>query len=247
VIGQNIDDLVTSPDVLEEAVGFTRMAMSGKEVPPTETVRYRKDGSPVDVILAGSPILVGEEFIGAVAVYTDITVRKRMEEELRAMALLDDLTGLHNRRGFFTLAGQQLKTADRMKWRMLLLFADFNGLKWINDTFGHPAGDQALIEVAEVLRETFRESDIIARIAGDEFVVLALETDGDSAEIIVARLQGNLEARNARPGRRYKLSLSMGVARYAPESPCSTEELVARADRAMYEQKEKRQWIVPLN
>ena len=237
VIGQDIDHLVTNPDVFEEAAGFTRMVTGGGRIPPTETVRYRKDGSPVDVLLASSPILVGDEFIGVVAVYTDITARVRMEETLRALALLDDLTGLYNRRGFLTLGQQQLKAADRAKRRMVLLFADFNGLKRINDAFGHPEGDLVLIETADVLKETFRESDIIARIGGDEFVVLAIETGGTPAEILTTRLQENLEARNAREGRRYKLSLSMGLARYDPERPCSIDELVARANIAMYERK----------
>ena len=238
VIGQNIDDLVTSPDVLEEAVGFTQVITGGGEVPPAETVRYRKDGSPVDVIVAGSPILVGGELIGTVTVYTDITARVRMEETLRALALVDDLTNLYNRRGFLTLGQQQLKAANRAKRRMMLLFADFDGLKQINDSFGHPEGDRALIETANVLRETFRESDIIARIGGDEFLVLAIETDGFPAKVLTARLQENLEARNAKGDLRYKLSLSIGIARYEPERPCSIDELVARADRAMYEKKQ---------
>ena len=236
-VGQDLDPLVTSPEVLEEAVGFTQMVTSGKELPPVETVRYRKDGSPVDVLVAGSPILVGDKLIGVVAVYTDITQRKRMEETLRALALVDELTGLYNRRGFLTLGQQQLKAADRTKRRMVLLFADLDGMKRINDTFGHPEGDRALIETADVLRETFRESDIIARFGGDEFVVLAIETDGFPAEILANRLQEKLEARNATEDRRYKLSLSMGLARYDPEYPCSIDELVAQADRAMYEQK----------
>ena len=237
VIGRDIDDLVTGPDVLAEATGFTQMVMGGGEVPPTETVRYRKDGTPVDVIVAGSPILVEGELIGAVAVYTDISQQKRMEEELRAMALIDDLTGLYNRRGFLTLGQQQLRMANRMKRRMLLLFADYDGLKKVNDSFGHAEGDRALIEVAHVLQETFRESDIVARIAGDEFVVLALETVDDSAEILAARLQTNVAARNARGDLRYQLSLSVGVACYDPEAPCLIDDLVAQADRAMYEQK----------
>ena len=120
---------------------------------------------------------------------------------------------------------------------MVLLFADFDGLKQINDTLGHPEGDRALIETADVLRETFRESDIIARIAGDEFVVLAIETNGVPAEVLITRLQQSLEARNARRDRHYKLSLSVGLARYDPEHPCSIDELVAQADRAMYERK----------
>jgi diguanylate cyclase (GGDEF)-like protein len=191
----------------------------------------------VDVLVAGSPILVGDEFIGVVAVYTDITARVRMEETLRALALLDDLTDLYNRRGFSILAEQQLKMAQRGKRKMLLLFADLDGMKQINDTFGHPEGDRALIEAAEALEETFRESDIIARIGGDEFVVLAIETNGSPAEVLIHRLQENLEARNARGGRRYELSLSVGLARYDPEHPCSIDELVAQADRAMYERK----------
>ena len=200
-------------------------------------MRYRKDGSPVDVILAGSPILVGGEFIGAVAVYTDITERVRMEETLLALSLIDELTSLYNRRGFLILAEQQLKTANRAKRRMMLLFADFDGLKQINDTFGHTEGDRALIETASVLTETFREADIVARIAGHELVVLAIETDGVPAEILTTRLQENLKARNVREGLPYKLSLSVGLARYDPKHPCSIDELLAQADRAMYAKK----------
>ena len=99
-----------------------------------------------------------------------------------------------------------------------------------------------MIETADVLRETFRESDIIARIGGDEFVVLAIETNGSPAEVLIHRLQENLEARNAREGRRYELSLSVGLARYDPERPCSIDELVAQADRAMYEKKQGNPW-----
>jgi diguanylate cyclase (GGDEF)-like protein len=172
-------------------------------------------------------------------VYTDITARKRMEEALRALALVDDLTGLYNRRGFFTMSQQQLKMADRTRIRMALLFADFDDLKHINDTLGHPEGDRALIEVADVFKETFRESDIIARIAGDEFVVLAIETDSVSPEVLASRLQENLEASNARLDRQYKLSLSIGTARYDPERPCLIDELLTRADRAMYEKKQR--------
>jgi PAS domain S-box-containing protein len=83
VIGQDVDDIITSPEVFEEAVGFTQTVMGGGEVLPTETIRYRKGGSPVDVIVAGSPIMVEDELIGTVAVYTDITERARMEEALK--------------------------------------------------------------------------------------------------------------------------------------------------------------------
>ena len=237
VIGQDIDDLITGPDTLEEAAKFRARVTRGQDLLPVETIRYQKDGSPVNVIAARSPILVGDELIGVVAVYTDITERVQMEEALRALLLTDELTGLYNRQCFSILGEQQLRIADRGKRRMLLLLSDLDDLQWINDTFGHPEGDWALIEVADVLTETFRKSDVIARIGGDEFVVLALETGGDPAEALTTRLQESLETHNAKEGRRYKLSLSVGLARYDPECPCSIDELLAQADRAMHEKK----------
>jgi len=165
---------------------------------------------------------------------------KQLEEmvtKLRDQALVDELTGLYNRRGFMFLAQQQLKLANRNKTGILLLFSDFNNLKWINDTLGHHKGDLALIEIANILKETFREPDIIARIGGDEFGVLAIGSRRDSAEMLISRLQENLDSHNAKGKRRYKLSLSMGIARYDPECPCSIDELLGRADTLMYEQK----------
>jgi len=171
----------------------------------------------------------------------DITEIVRLREKLRAMAFLDALTGVYNRRGFFTLAHQQLRIAERAQREMSLLVTDLDGLKGINDTLGHHEGDQALIEIAQVLKETFRESDVVARIGGDEFAVLAIEASGASVEILTVRLQENLEARNAQRDHHYKLSLSVGVARYDPENPSSIEELMRSADARMYEHKRAKQ------
>lgn len=163
--------------------------------------------------------------------------RNQLRMAVRAMALVDELTGLYNRRGFLTLARQQLQVADRLEKRMSQTFVDLDGLKWINDTFGHPEGDRSLIETADLLRDTFRESDIIARIGGDEFVVLAFEAPGTSTELFAARLKRALAGRNAPPERRYPLALSMGVACYDPAIPCAIDELVQRADQLMYADK----------
>ncbi|MFN2398605.1 MAG: diguanylate cyclase [Gemmatimonadaceae bacterium] len=167
--------------------------------------------------------------------------RHQLQVALRAMSLIDDLTGLYNRRGFLTLAKQQLKVADRMKKRVSQIFVDLDGLKAINDAQGHRAGDHALIEAADILKETFRDSDIIARIGGDEFVVLAMETSGATAETFAARLAENVRVRNARDARLVPLSFSMGVAYYDPENPCTIEELLARADTLMYNEKRAKQ------
>lgn len=167
--------------------------------------------------------------------------RKHMIEELRSLYLQDDLTGLYNRRGFITLSLQQLKMASRLKGDIFLLFFDLDNLKSINDTLGHREGDSALIDVANILQKTFRRSDIIGRIGGDEFAVLVMETSQPSTDKLVNRFQENLEACNSKRNSRPKLSLSMGLARYDPKRTGSIDELLTRADRLMYEQKRKKQ------
>ncbi len=180
------------------------------------------------------------ELIEIVGALLDITDRKRTEEALRTLSLADELTGLYNRRGFFTMAEQQLRIANRMKKSMMLLFADLDDLKWINDNMGHNEGDLALVDVADILRKTFRESDFVARIGGDEFVVLAIETEEVNAEILGKRLEENLRACNAGRNRSYNLSISAGVSRYNPESGCSIDELLSKADKFMYKHKRKK-------
>ena len=166
--------------------------------------------------------------------------RQQLQEELRALSLIDELTGLHNRRGFLALAQQQVKLANRTKRPFLLLMADVDGLKAINDTWGHPAGDLALIDAATMLKETFRESDIIARLGGDEFVALLIEADVDAdTTLITERVRQRLTALNAQSGRRHLLSISVGIAVYDPTHPSSIEELLAQADTLMYDQKRR--------
>jgi diguanylate cyclase (GGDEF)-like protein len=123
----------------------------------------------------------------------DITERRRLEELQHALSITDELTGLHNRRGFFTLAQQQMKVSERSGGALLLFFVDLDDLKHINDTFGHLEGDKALIEVSNVLRDTFRESDIIGRIGGDEFAVLAIETSDLTEEALITRLRDAID------------------------------------------------------
>jgi len=161
------------------------------------------------------------------------------EETLRALSLTDELTGLYNRRRFFVLTEQHLKVAIRTKRRPLLLYIDMDDLKWINDHCGHNEGDQALIDFASILKKTFRESDIIARIGGDEFVVL-LESTDENDEILMTRLYENIRDYNASASQHHKLSISMGAAQFDPASPISIDELLYKADALMYAQKRKR-------
>ncbi len=162
-----------------------------------------------------------------------------LQAELGNLALKDDLTGFYNRRGFQVLAERQLKLGRRFGRGMLLFFIDVDGLKQINDSFGHAAGDQALKRTAEILKNTFRDSDIIARLGGDEFAVLAIEASGHSETAIQARLRRYLRAANAGEAGR-NVSVSVGVARFDHRNVASIAELMAHADHAMYQQKRSR-------
>ena len=123
---------------------------------------------------------------------------------------------------------------------MLLIFGDLDNMKGINDTFGHKEGDQALVDTSQILRETFRESDIIARIGGDEFVILAMNRLETSAEKLISRFEQVLNEHHLQAKRSYTLSLSLGIAYFDAKNPCSIDVLLAQADKLMYENKPKK-------
>jgi diguanylate cyclase (GGDEF)-like protein/PAS domain S-box-containing protein len=166
--------------------------------------------------------------------------RKRLEEEIRSLSLTDELTGLNNRRGFVHLAEQELKLAHRNNRPMLLFFGDVDHLKLINDSLGHAQGDIALKEISAILKDSFRDADIMARIGGDEFVVLTLDDSRENADALTRRVEAALEVCNQQPDRAYQLTLSLGVAHYDPASPTTLEDLLAKADSQMYLQKQSR-------
>lgn len=158
-------------------------------------------------------------------------------QDLRNLALLDELTGLFNRRGFMALAWHQLKVATRRKRPITVLFVDIDGMKKINDTQGHHHGDAALLAVADILRGGFRESDIVARVGGDEFCALLVDDLGTDP---LTRVHSCLDTLNSTDAA-HPLSVSMGVARYDADHPCSVEELIERADEDMYRAKRAKQ------
>jgi diguanylate cyclase (GGDEF)-like protein len=181
------------------------------------------------------------------ALIYDVTLHKLAEatvrdeaEAIRSQSVRDELTGLYNRRGFLELSRQQLSIAAHMARPALLFFVDLNGMKSINDRLGHEQGDQALAETAEILRATFRTSDVLARLGGDEFVALLMDADVTQQASFEARVQREVDLRNARSGRAFQLSLSIGSAAFDPTAPQTIDALVARADAVMYEQKRQR-------
>ncbi|HEY5404655.1 MAG TPA: diguanylate cyclase [Pyrinomonadaceae bacterium] len=159
------------------------------------------------------------------------------QESLRNLSLTDDLTGLYNRRGFFALAKQQLSSARREGRHASLVYIDMDGLKRLNDTHGHEIGSRVIQEVGDILRETFRSSDLIARIGGDEFVVFETSNDQIDEGTDVQRLQDNVTRHNAQQARDYEISLSIGVASMDSDSSMTLEELLKNGDKTMYQQK----------
>ncbi len=177
----------------------------------------------------------------------DVTGRKEEEErnrlilnESRHNSLIDDLTGLYNRRGFRELAEQQLRVAMRINQPVLLFFIDVDKLKRINDSFGHHAGDLLLIDLAAILKRTFRESDLIARIGGDEFTILTMETGPESSEVFFERLRTTIDEKNRESVDGRTLSVTVGVSRYNLRDSDSVTSLIDRADSDMYAKKKSK-------
>ena len=129
-------------------------------------------------------------------------------------------------------------------WQLVLLFADLDSLKNINDNFGHTEGDRALKSVASVLKQTFRTSDLLARLGGDEFIVLALNAPAAGVQTMTNRLQKNLDRHNSQ-NRYYQLSLSIGIAQFDPKQVSSLDSMIMEADKALYENKRKKRLTGP--
>ena len=165
--------------------------------------------------------------------------RQQAQLHLRSLSLIDELTGLHNRRGFVSLAEQHLKLTARQRVRSTLIFIDVDNLKYINDTYGHREGDYALQQVAGLLRECFRQSDIIGRLGGDEFCVLLSHTT-EAAELLVRDRLLHLIGRDNENSRRvYALTVSLGIVNVAGHRELAQQ--ISRADALMYEHKRAKQ------
>lgn len=237
-VGRNINDLIVPPPLVEEAEKLTARVAAGEKL-AAEALRRHKDGQTIWVSIAATPFGVSDQPGRVYAMYHDISALKRAEDELKALLLVDELTGLPNRRAFITLSEQALKLASRLERDVLMIFIDVDHLKYINDTFGHLAGDRALIDTARVLRESCREADIIARLGGDEFVALLTVNSDQTAEIVCQRIKTRVDLHNTETNREYELSLSVGAKRSKAEGTMLAD-LLAEADSALYEQKRGR-------
>ncbi|HJW27436.1 MAG TPA: GGDEF domain-containing protein [Rhodocyclaceae bacterium] len=164
--------------------------------------------------------------------------RDQLEEEIRRISDTDVLTGLLNRRGFHKHAEQSYKMAKRQNLPAILLFADVDGLKAVNDQFGHDVGDRLIQDCAWILRNSFRDSDVLARFGGDEFAAFTFDTA--QPEGILLRIQENVESYRRHTDRPYQVSFSTGVVRCDPAAELGLSDYIGMADQEMYRQKRRR-------
>lgn len=221
-------------------------AASMLDGPSREDFRIVRPDGEVRWVCAHGAVELGDsgEAVALAGILHDVTDSKHVEEErvdhLTEAANVDRLTGLHNLRGFDLVAEQVIAQAQRARQGVGLIFCDMDGLKAINDAFGHVQGDRALIDTTSILKFTLRSADAIARIGGDEFVVLTLGSERSAILHLNERLQEGFDFFNATNERPYRLSLSSGTAWCEPGEPCRLEELKATADSDMYAEKLRR-------
>lgn len=216
---------------------------------PKEREAFNSQKATFDIQLKGesinflevtiSPILGRrDKFLGRLIILHDITKLKEIQNELHLLASKDSLTGAVNRRHFMELAKRELTRTRRYKPRLALVLMDLDSFKMVNDTYGHQAGDEALLVLKDICIQGTREVDIFARLGGEEFVLLLPETDQQAASVIAERLRANLEDTTIKyEHHKFKVTISMGVTEYGVQKEDTLDAMLSRADKALYQAK----------
>jgi two-component system, cell cycle response regulator len=236
-------DVIISDLGLPDSQGLeTLTALSEKvpEVPVIVLTGYDAEELALRALNLGAQDYLVKGHIDSNILYRSIRYsieRNHLIQQLKSISITDDLTGLYNRRGFLMLARKQLELASRMNKTMWMIYLDVDNMKWINDTLGHHEGDNALRNTASILKQTFRDSDIVARIGGDEFAVVALEDSKSGTDSMISRIASDMASFNAKERRPYQLSVSAGAVPCDTRPDCDINMLLTIADKLMYEQK----------
>lgn len=234
ILARQYGDLIHPHDLEATPLRLDELLAHGSVT--TERVLLRKDGGAVVVEVGASALADGR----ILTLVRDITARKQSEEILRQQSVVDELTGVYNRRGFVQAAERELRVAAHSGGQMvLLLVADLDNLKRINDGFGHAAGDEALVAAADVLRDVVRASDVVGRWGGDEFAVFVSRGAEAALDAVRTRMTRRLEQVNA-AGRPYPIALSLGAALAHAHGGTTLDDLIAQADADLYVQKRSR-------
>jgi two-component system, cell cycle response regulator len=242
-LGRQTFDVIISDLGLPDSQGLktlVRISEIFPEVPIIVLTGYDDEESAMGALKAGAQDYLVKGQIDINILYRSIRYsieRNSLMQQLKSISITDELTGLYNRRGFLTLARKQLELAARINKTLWLIYVDVDNMKWINDNLGHCEGDNALRNTANIIKQSFRESDILARIGGDEFAVLALEDSKAGADSMISRIMNDMTSFNSKEKNQYQLSVSMGIVQCDTKPDCDISLLLTTADKMMYEQK----------
>lgn len=230
IIGMQINAIVVPDELTKEAISLSAATLEGASV-QKETIRKRKDGSLIPVHAYGVPIILDGKTVGVYAMYVDIADRQQKEQKLEYLSTHDALTGLYNR-SFFEIEMERL---EREKiYPCSIIVADVDGLKLINDHFGHATGDRLLKNSANLMKKAFRTNDVVARIGGDEFAILLPGADPISADQALERVKTILNSHN-QGNPEIPISISFGCSTGQRGKPLL--QVFKESDRRMYEEK----------
>ncbi|MEP6992571.1 MAG: diguanylate cyclase [bacterium] len=235
LVGRQLADFVHADSQFAFTEASPEQLASTARLPRSRARLLGADGSAVDVEVTSSPCVYHDQ-PAMVMLARDITAQLRYERDLHALALVDELTGLQNRRAFTLFAEQELARARRHNRTPVVVYADLDGLKQINDEHGHAAGDLAIRLVANALRSIFRETDIVARWSGDEFVALMVEGSEEASQLIESRLDAAI-ALQSPPNLPYVVTATVGATPLDPALPL--RDAMERADVELYAQKKR--------
>jgi PAS domain S-box-containing protein/diguanylate cyclase (GGDEF)-like protein len=237
LLTKTFKDITHSDDIEKDREHLKRLVQDEIPYYHIEKRYLHRDGYLVWVLLCVSMVRNEKGYpLYFVCQIEDITERKLLEEELRAALITDELTGLYNRGGFFERSDETLWSAPRRGETALLFLVKLDDMKRINDTVGQKAGDAIITDVGRMLRETFREKDVIGRIGGVEFAILATGTE-ETVNRLVAHLEDVASTFEKSDGRSCSVSLSIESALSRPHEARSLEELIARANETMLKER----------
>jgi len=246
--GYKVEEMLDKPFSefqLQEAAGHYvnafRNCLIGESIIGHETTYFSKSGDEVYLEINMIPLYDNSgAIVGTQGTAFDVTERKHADELLQYISAKDEVTGLYNLHTFLSMTEQQIKSAHREKKQMMIIYAGVDGMQAVNDELGQEGGDQFLVDIANILRKTFREADIFARTGGDEFVISTLVSSKNTEEMIMTRLDKNIEEHNADKSSAIKLSMSFGTSFYNPEQPVSIDDVLSAADDKMHEHKKSK-------
>ncbi len=231
---------VLHPDSREHCMEVFHSVLAGKAVDHVEADFISKGGDPIPVEGSVSCRFKDGQPFSTRGIFRDVTERRQYEAELARMARRDPLTGALNRYAVNELLEQEAKRSERYAHSIGFLMIDVNRFKEINDRFGHAMGDKVLQAIAEVIQNNIRESDILVRYGGDEFLVILPETNGQT-DFVRDRIQAEVAQRNkTNPLLGFPVTLAIGSVHWSSESGRTIEEALVEADRMMYEDKRSR-------